>query len=186
MTVTAVAIPAAPAMPGVPPPPVDPAAIAAAIDPAQIAQYVEAPQPPSVEIAHGFFGSVTDIVGMSAIVLVAFLIVRLISAWMLHRSINKSIEAKSDQSAALIEKVNKPVEFGASSPRERPTDDRNGLVLIAIGLAMAGFGWLQRDPETADIASGAALFPVFVGAALILSRVLTSRARARERAADQG
>lgn len=179
--------PIPPIPPAAPPtPPVDPAAIAAAMDPAAVAQYVQPAQPPAVEILHRFFASVDGITVAIVVLLLAFLLARLIQAWMLHRSINKSIETKSDHAGALIDKVNKPMELAARGPRELPGDDRNGLVLIAIGLAMGGFGLVQGDEQTIRLAVGAAFFPLFVGAALLVRRALLNRAIAREQAAAAG
>lgn len=47
-------------------------------------------------------------------------------------------------------------------------DLRNGMVLIALALAIAGFGLLQGSTDAIKGASGIALFPLFVGIALLL------------------
>ena len=62
-------------------------------------------------------------------------------------------------------------------------DDRNGLVLIALGLAMAGFGLIQGHEQLIRISAGAALFPGLVGAALLYRRRLARAAAAEERTA---
>ena len=101
---------------------------------------------------------------------------------MLHRSIRRSLDAKSDSVGALIEKLNKPYEHvGGGREAEAPGDDRNGLVLLAIGLAMAGFGLIQGSEQIIRIAAGAALFPAFVGIALLVRRRLARAAAAGER-----
>src|SRR3546814_1806532 len=71
---------------------------------------------------------------------------------MLHRSIRRAIEAKSDMVGAMIDKLNKPYEHlgwpgGDRMGADGPGDDRNGLVLLAIGLAMAGFGVIQGHEQ---------------------------------------
>ena len=66
---------------------------------------------------------------------------------------------------------------------DRPGDDRNALVLLAIGLAMAGFGLIQGNEQLIRISAGAALFPAFVGIALLVRRRLARAAAAEERAA---
>ncbi|MEQ1724616.1 MAG: hypothetical protein ABL882_01660 [Sphingopyxis sp.] len=174
-------------LPPAPPPSlgagVDPAAIAAHIDPASIAVQM-APGHPGVEVAQRFFGWLDGAVA-AAVFIVAFLLVaRLIQAWMLHRSINKSIESQSSHAGALIDKINKP--FEASGPGEMPGDDRNGLVLVAIGLAMGGFGIVQGGEDVIRIAIGAALFPLFVGVALLIRRQLVKREIERELVAERG
>ena len=47
-------------------------------------------------------------------------------------------------------------------------DLRNGMVLIAIALAIAGFGMFQGTTEAVRGTAGIALFPLFVGTALLL------------------
>src|SRR3546814_2365804 len=91
---------------------------------------------------------------------------------MLHRSIRRAIEAKSDMVGAMIDKLNKPYEHlgwpgGDRMGADGPGDDRNGLVLLAIGLAMAGFGVIQGHEQMIRLSAGAALFPAFVGLALL-------------------
>ena len=117
-----------------------------------------------------------------------FLLARLIHAWMMHRSIRRALEAKSDSVTPLIEKLNKPYEHlgAAGTPANSAGDDRNALVLIAIGLAMAGFGLIQGHEELIRISAGAALFPAFVGIALLVRRRLARAAAAEDRAAERG
>lgn len=184
MTVAANAL-AVPNPPAVPATPVDPAAVAAAMDPAQIAAHVPplTPPPASVQIADSLFNWLESGVIALMFALIALLVARLLHAWLLHRSINKSIDAKSDAAGALIEKVNKPVELNARS--DAPGDDRNGLVLVAIGLAMAGFGVIQGDEQTIRLAAGASLFPLLVGAALIIRRQILKREQEKGSAADR-
>lgn len=183
MTLSTSTPPLPPLAPAPPLKPDDIAAIAAQIDPASIAAQI-APGHPGVEVAHRFFGWLDGAVA-AAVFIVAFLLVaRLLQAWMLHRSINKSIESQSSHAGALIDKINKP--FEASGPGEMPGDDRNGLVLVAIGLAMAGFGVVQGGEDVIHIAIGAALFPLFVGVALLIRRQLVKREIERELAAERG
>ncbi len=165
---------------------VDPAAVAASLDPAAVAAHMVPPAPlhPAVEIASRFFGTVDGAIIAAMFALGIFLLARLIQSLLLHRSINKSIDAQSSHAAALIEKVNKP--FEAGGPGEMPGDDRNGLVLVAIGIAMAGFGFIQGDETTIRIACGAALFPLLVGIALLIRRRLVLKEIERELAAGRG
>src|SRR3546814_19315459 len=94
---------------------------------------------------------------------------------MLHRSIRRAIEAKSDMVGAMIDKLNKPYEHlgwpgGARMGADGPGDDRHGLVLLAIGLAMAGFGVIQGREQVIRLSAGAAPFPAFLGLRLLLRR----------------
>ncbi|WP_439566843.1 hypothetical protein [Sphingopyxis sp.] len=168
-----------------PPQVIDPADVAAYIDPRDIAALVPAPPPTTelVAISDGFFRLVENATFVALFIVGFFLLARLLHAWMLHRSIRRALEAKSEAVSPLIEKLNKPYEhIGGQSP-DAPGDDRNALVLIAIGLAMAGFGVIQGHEELIRAAVGAALFPIFVGIALLVRRRLARAAAAEERAA---
>lgn len=165
---------------------ISPADIAAYIDPRDIASFMPAPPPTTelVAISGDFFGWLENITMVALFVIGFFLLARLINAWMLHRSIRRALEAKSDSALAMIDKLNKPYEqfaFGRSG--DAPGDDRNGLVLLAIGLAMAGFGLIQGHEQLIRVSAGAALFPAFVGIALLYRRRLARAATAEERGA---
>ena len=159
--------------------------VAAYISPREVASYVPAPAPTTelVAVSDGFFSLLENITMVALFVVGVFLLARLLHAWMLHRSIRRALEAKSDAVSPLIDKLNKPYEhIGGQSP-DRPGDDRNALVLLAIGLAMAGFGLIQGNEQLIRISAGAALFPAFVGIALLVRRRLARAAAAEERAA---
>lgn len=165
---------------------ISPADVAAYIDPRDIASFLPPPPPTTelVAISGDFFGWLENITMVALFVIGFFLLARLINAWMLHRSIRRALEAKSDTALAMIDKLNKPYEqfaFGRSG--DAPGDDRNGLVLLAIGLAMAGFGLIQGHEQLIRVSAGAALFPAFVGIALLYRRRLARAAAAGERGA---
>ena len=157
--------------------------VAAYISPREVASYVPAPAPTTelVAVSDGFFSLLENITMVALFVIGFFLLARLLHAWMLHRSIRRALEAKSDAVSPLIDKLNKPYEhIGGQSP-DTPGDDRNALVLLAIGLAMAGFGIIQGHEELVRISAGAALFPAFVGIALLVRRRLARAAALEER-----
>ena len=193
VTAAAAAVPAAPA--AVPPAAVSvplpgaqsisPADVAAYIDPRDVASFLPPPPPTTelVAVSEGFFRLLENITMVALFVVGFFLLARLLHAWMLHRSIRRALDAKSDAVSPLIDKLNKPYEhLGGQSP-DTPGDDRNALVLLAIGLAMAGFGLIQGHEQLIRTSAGAALFPVFVGIALLVRRRLARAAAAEERAA---
>jgi hypothetical protein len=168
---------------------VSPADVAAYIDPRDIAAFLPAPPPTTelVAVSDGFFRLLENATLVALFVVGFFLLARLLHAWMLHRSIRRALEAKSDHLGAMIDKLNKPYEhLGPRGSADTPGDDRNGLVLLAIGLAMAGFGLIQGQEQMIRIATGAALFPAFVGIALLVRRRLARVAAAEERAAARG
>ena len=163
---------------------ISPADVAAYIDPRDIASFLPPPPPTTelVAVTDSFFGWLENITMVALFVIGFFLLARLINAWMLHRSIRRALDAKSDTALAMIDKLNKPYEqFGFGRSGDAPGDDRNGLVLLAIGLAMAGFGLIQGHEQLIRVAAGAALFPAFVGIALLYRRRLARAAAAGER-----
>lgn len=167
---------------------ISPADVAAYIDPRDIASFMPAPPPTTelVAVSDRFFGWLENITMVALFVIGLFLLARLLHAWMLHRSIRRALEAKSDAVSPLIDKLNKPYEhLGWQGDKETVSggDDRNALVLLAIGLAMAGFGLIQGHEELIRISAGAALFPAFVGIALLVRRRPARAAAAEERAA---
>ena len=171
---------------------ISPADVASYIDPRDIASFMPPPPPTTelVAVSDSFFRLMENITMVALFVIGFFLLARLIHAWMLHRSIRRALEAKSDAVAPLIDKLNKPYEhLGApngAAATPNGGDDRNALVLLAIGLAMAGFGLIQGHEELIRISAGAALFPAFVGIALLVRRRLARAAAAEERAAELG
>lgn len=164
---------------------ISPADVAAYIDPRDIASFMPAPPPTTelVAVSDSFFNLMENVTIVALFIVGFFLLARLLHAWMLHRSIRRALEAKSDAVSPLIDKLNKPYEhIGGQSP-DAPGDDRNALVLLAIGLAMAGFGLIQGHEQLIRISAGAALFPAFVGVALLVRRRLARAAAAEERTA---
>ncbi|HEX9965454.1 MAG TPA: hypothetical protein VGB04_10785 [Allosphingosinicella sp.] len=106
--------------------------------------------------------------------LLAFIfLIRLIQAWLLHRTLREAISKDSAHAGMLVDRVGRS-DF--SGPRaETGTDDRTGLVLIALGLALAGFSLIAGDMEWMRYGLGAALFPSLVGAALLARHHLQRR-----------
>lgn len=191
-TVAAAAAPAAPPAAAVTVPvtagqSISPADVAAYIDPRDIASFLPPPPPTTelVAISDSFFGLLENITMVALFVIGFFLLARLLHAWMLHKSIRRALEAKSDAALPMIDKLNKPYEHLGFGLRQgdAPGDDRNGLVLLAIGLAMAGFGLIQGHEQIIRVAAGAALFPAFVGIALLYRRRLMRAEMLQERGA---
>ncbi len=102
-------------------------------------------------------------------------VLRLAHAALLHLTLRKAISVDAPIARDLVDKIDQRLD----QQRELPGDDRNGLVLIALGLAIAGFGLIQQD-DTLRSMLGAALFPLFVGVALLIRRWLVQRAIASE------
>lgn len=164
---------------------ISPADVAAYIDPRDIAAYLPAPPPTTelVAVSDGFFRLMENATLVALFVIGFFLLARVLHAWMLHSSIRRAIDAKSEHLGAMIDKLNKPYEHPGNRGGDAPGDDRNGLVLLAIGLAMAGFGLIQGNAQLIRVSAGAALFPAFVGIALLVRRRFARAAAAGERGA---
>src|SRR3954471_4735118 len=98
---------------------------------------------------------------MTALVLVANQLGRVMRAMMLHRTIRKGIEHDSNLTPELFDKIEGQKASGGLG------DDRIAVVLIALGLAVLGFGLVAGDDGDLPNTVGIALFPLFVGAALL-------------------
>lgn len=105
-------------------------------------------------------------------VLIVTQLVRLLGASMLHRTIREAISRDSAAVPALLDGVGKP-------QSATPNDDRTAMVLIALGLALFLFGLIQGDPDDIRNLGGAALFPILVGAALLIRHFYAKRQEQR-------
>ena len=86
---------------------------------------------------------------------------RLLRTMVLHKTIREAISRDNEAVPELLKGVEEP-QSGTSN------DDRTGLVLLALALALFLFGLIQGDPDDLRTMGGAALFPAFVGAALLV------------------
>lgn len=103
------------------------------------------------------------IIGVSLCMLTAFVyFLKLIQAWMLHRTLRDAIKRDSPLAGGLVDKIDSKEEV-----QRLGGDDRNGLVLIAIGLALMGFSLVVNELEWLRYGIGASLFPLLVGFALL-------------------
>ena len=111
------------------------------------------------------------------------LIIRFLSGWLLHRTLRKAIERDSATAPALIDRI-EAMESGRSA---LGNDDRNGMVLIALAISMTGYALIAvDDPGVIRSIVGGALFPLLIGAVLLLRRKLLKRELAEEAAAERG
>ena len=110
--------------------------------------------------------------------LVGFVVlVRFFRAWLLHSTLRRAIERDSSAAPALIDRI------GAMESGRNPlgNDDRNGMVLIALALAMSGFAIIAIDDQgVIRLVLGGALFPLLVGAVLLWRHKLLKRELAEE------
>ncbi|HEY0116847.1 MAG TPA: hypothetical protein VGB54_14125 [Allosphingosinicella sp.] len=106
---------------------------------------------------------------------------RLVQAWMLHRTLRDAITRDSAVAQGLIERLEK----GDQRRHQMAGDDRNGIVLIAIGVAMGGFALIVNEPSWMRYTLGAALFPILVGVALLGRHLWLRRQRDRHEIAAE-
>jgi hypothetical protein len=88
---------------------------------------------------------------------------KMIQAWMLHRTLRDAIQRDSALASGLVERIDR----SGGSEAGLGADDRNGLVLVAIGLALFGFALVVNEAEWLRYGIGASLFPMLVGLALL-------------------
>lgn len=101
---------------------------------------------------------------------------RLLQARMIHTSLRQAMATDRELAIDLATKL----DFAGTGPEQR-NDDRNGLVLVAIGVATAGFGIIQAGSGLRTML-GAALFPLLIGAALLLRDWMVKRTAAKKHA----
>ena len=99
---------------------------------------------------------------VSGFVLLVGHIAKVLRSRMLHKTIRQALRSDGGGlTPALLDKIDDQDRAGGSE------DGRYGIVLLAIGAALFCFGLIQGDPDDIRNLSGIALFPVFVGAALL-------------------
>ena len=114
--------------------------------------------------------------------LLAFIFfLRLMQAWLLHRTLREAIRKDSEHAGMLVDRIGRNDLSGPNV--DSGTDDRTGIVLVALGAALAGFSLIVGDPEWLRYGLGGALFPVLVGAALLIRHVIVRRRDERDFAA---
>lgn len=104
-------------------------------------------------------------------VLIMIQLSRLWRAAMQHKTIREAISRDSNAVPELLTVI---------EPEQRPSgsnDDRTAMVLIALGLALIGFALIQGGADDIKNMGGAALFPIFVGLALLLRQYLAGKRR---------
>jgi hypothetical protein len=105
----------------------------------------------------------------TVMVLITAQIVRLWRTAIFHKTLRDAISRGNDTLAPLVAE-------GLEPPPQPGNDLRNALILIAIALALVAFGLIQGDEDDIRNLSGAAVFPGFVGLALLIrERWLKSR-----------
>lgn len=117
--------------------------------------------------------------GIIALLIAFVQLLRVLHAWIMHATLRRALSADHAVALGLVERLD------GNARRDSSGDDRTGLVLVALGLAIAGFGLIQGGGDNIRIAFGAALFPLFVGGALLIRHHLLKRESGTETAVGE-
>lgn len=96
-------------------------------------------------------------------VLIVVQLGRLLRAAMQHRTIREAISRDNSSVPELLAGFD-----SEKAQKAGANDDRTAFVLIALGIAMLVFAWAQNSEEALRTLGAAAIFPVLVGAALLV------------------
>src|SRR5262245_25866020 len=97
----------------------------------------------------------------SVVAFVAAQLLRTLRLHMTQKTLREALKSGQVVSPELLMDAERSPEAGAN-------DLRSGMVLIALALAIAGFGLIQGSTDAIKGMGGIALFPLFVGLALLL------------------
>jgi protein-S-isoprenylcysteine O-methyltransferase Ste14 len=107
-------------------------------------------------------------IAVTAAMLLAFIhVLRLVTTFVVHRTISKAIDRDPQKADAMIARLGDPASGG--------DDDRFATILIAVGLAMIAASIVVNDPRWMHYGVAAALFPLLVGTALWLRLFIQRR-----------
>ena len=106
-----------------------------------------------------------DIAGFITIGLVVAFIAGQVSRTLRTHSAQKTLREAISRGVPVTPEMLMEAE---KAPEAGANDLRNGMVLIALALAIVGFGLIQGSTDAIKGSAGIALFPLFVGIALLL------------------
>ena len=109
---------------------------------------------------------------VAALALVAIQLFRLAATAIRHKTVRRVIERDPAAAEAVIAELRMPEASGG--------DDRLGLILLALGIATLAASFTAGETGGwTDYGVGAAMFPLIVGAALMLRHYVIERAMRR-------
>ena len=110
-------------------------------------------------------------IAVSIAVVACFLgaqLLRTIRTFSVQKTLREAVSRGTPISPELFADIERSTPAGSN-------DMRYGMVLIALALAIAGFGLIQGSTDAIKGTFGISLFPLFVGIALLLRLKLTRR-----------
>lgn len=111
------------------------------------------------------------VIGIAAVILFAIAqVARTIRTGAMHKTLRKAIEQGEKLDPALIERLDQ-------SPKPGASDSRIGLVMVAIALALFLAAMMNPGQDNWRQLVTIALFPLLVGAALLIRPFLSARFR---------
>ncbi|NUT01590.1 MAG: hypothetical protein HOP96_11505 [Sphingomonas sp.] len=112
------------------------------------------------------------VAAFSALALVAIQLLRLAGVAIRHKTVRRVVDRDPVAAERLISELD--------TPKERAGDDRLGIILVALGAAMIGASVVVGDiGDWTRFGIAGALFPLVVGAALLLRHYAIERAKRR-------
>ena len=112
------------------------------------------------------------VAAFSALALVAIQLLRLAGIAVRHKTVRRVVDRDPVAAERLIGELD--------APPEKAGDDRLGLILVAFGVAMIGASiFVGHRGDWTDYGIAGALFPLIVGAALLVRHYAIERAKRR-------
>ncbi len=118
---------------------------------------------------------IANIVTVIALLIAFVYFLKLLEAWLLHLTLRQAIRSDSAVAGGLIDRL----EASDSGNRGQRGDDRTGLLLIALGIALIGFTLVVNDARWEPYGIGAALFPILAGLVLLGRHIFLRRVAER-------
>jgi hypothetical protein len=103
---------------------------------------------------------VISIALVSGVVLIFNQIGRILRARAMHKTIREALSRDSNLTPELLDRIEQEKNGGFG-------DTRMGLVLVALAAALFAYGLIQGDADDIRNLASIAVFPLFVGAALL-------------------